>query len=317
MTVAVDLDLEQLETLLGHKPALTRCKLDTGNLKTCKELQNRRPMEVLGSCSGQEFKDHVSALVEDIKARGQQTRIIVVKDENGTLWVLDGHHRVAALKRLRRKANAVLISCTFEQATDIVRLLVNRDVKKTLTKREHMKLSWEAYTNNSSFGKKLRGMSIREAAKVMRVSKSSIERFQKALTVMGVQADLESDWDFDASDRYRLFVEAEKNKTKKELFEAGADYARERWGTMTYKDVLERYVNFAERAYQAYNFELSEAMSSYRDTINSIKDSARTKEDTSAIISQLTRDLHWFMSVSSQYPTEHVEKGSGDAEDDF
>lgn len=179
----MDLNKNKLKNVLGREPEVVSTSLDAKSIKVDDRLQNRRPREVIGRDADKEFKRHVKSLVIAIKRDKQQEPVLVVWDGE-TYWLIDGHHRLTAISKLRRKVKATVIKASFEEARDIVLNCINRDVKVTLDGAERTALAFEAFIADTRHGVGLRDMPERAAADDLGVSRATVQRFKRVIVAL-------------------------------------------------------------------------------------------------------------------------------------
>ncbi len=174
-------------------------------IQTHPQLQNRNVgMQKFKEYSdAKRYKHHVNELARDIKTSGQQTPLTVVAaEEDGSYqlapgadqahfvptryWLLDGHHRLEALKKIGSEAAQVevLPGKGFADAMDAARL-TNQQVVQSLSPLERTENAWSAFNlERDTF----RRMSVKMAAAKLRVSENTIKRFRDAVRQEGIQS---------------------------------------------------------------------------------------------------------------------------------
>ena len=93
----------------------------------------------------QRDEDHVKDLVAVLKTGQDLDRVILWHDpDENELVLVDGHHRIAAYKRLgnRKKVPALVYSCDLRQAR-VMALKENVKTRLPLTTEERMDAAWQ------------------------------------------------------------------------------------------------------------------------------------------------------------------------------
>lgn len=317
----MELDLERVGRVLDREVRVRKETLRVESILVSDELQNRRPKEVIGSRPDVEFKEHVSELACDIERNGQKTRLILAWDGN-KYWLMDGHHRLAALKRLaskgsRIKAKAYVFDCSFTQAKDIVLTCVNRDVKKTLTSNERTRLAFEAYIADSNNGERLRAMSLRKTAHELNISKSTIERFDSVMS-----------W---AYRDYCCWVKTEHidpalvlpmldkaRGCEKTMMRYACEHLRYLIKTYTWQDLINRIKMDAWEREEGVSSELWQDIKSIEECIEGALENIKTQQDVKAIVKVLRKKTSHFNGLMKDYPTtEDIKAKFENIPDDF
>lgn len=174
-------------------------------IQTHPKLQNRNiGMQKFKEYSdAKRYKHHVNDLARDIKTNGQQTPLTVVAAEEGgsyqlasgadqahfvptRYWLVDGHHRLEALKKIGSDAVQVEVvpGKGFADATDAARL-ANQQVVQSLSPLERTENAWTALNLERDT---YRRMSVKTAAATLSVSENTIKRFRDAVRREGVQS---------------------------------------------------------------------------------------------------------------------------------
>ena len=320
----MELDKKQLVFVLGHEPEYTREFINPADVKTSPELQNRRPREVRGCNPIEEFKEHVTALAADMKQRGQRTRVILVRDEGGNLWLIDGHHRLEAVKKLRRKVKAYVIKATFAQATDLVRIGINRDVKKGLTKGEKVALAWEAFTNGTEAGAWCRQMSLRDAGELLQVSYETIKRFRRLLECIYMNEDKRiflGDNEHTISRKRSTYEDVVLAKAAAEhgenyVMNTASEWARDYRTRGSYRDLLIKFgrsKTFTGGISEGFSDQLNEVLS----TLNELRKHDINEAERDAVVKVIETEVEWWMMNKDCYPKDMALDVNGEAYDDF
>lgn len=150
------------------------------------------------------YKDHVNQLTRSIRALGQQVPLSVVPaDEGGSYelapgadqahfvpkfyWLVDGHHRLEALKKTGSELAKVEVipGKGFADALDAARL-ANQQVVQSLSPLERTENAWTALNLERDT---YRRMSVKTAAATLSVSENTIKRFRDAVRREGVQSE--------------------------------------------------------------------------------------------------------------------------------
>lgn len=174
-------------------------------IQTDKKLQNRNVgmQRYKEHSDAKRYKDHINQLTRSIKAEGQQVPMKVIAAEEGgsyelapgadrphhvptRFWLVDGHHRLEALK----KAGAaealveVLPGLGLADALDASRL-ANQQIIQALSPLERTENAWNAFNQERDTYRK---MNVKEAADQLRVSENTIKRFRDAVRQEGAKA---------------------------------------------------------------------------------------------------------------------------------
>ncbi|GEM_PF-1451834 len=174
-------------------------------IQTAPQLQNRNVgmQKYKEHSDAKRYKDHINQLTRSIKAQGQQVPMkVVAAEEGGTyelapgadrphhvptrFWLVDGHHRLEALK----KAGAaealveVLPGRGFADALDAARL-ANQQIIQALSPLERTENAWSAFNQERDTYRK---MNVKEAAALLGVSENTIKRFRDAVRQEGINA---------------------------------------------------------------------------------------------------------------------------------
>ena len=176
-----------------------------GAIMTDHRLQNRNVgmQKYKEHSDAKRYKDHIAHLARDIKARGQQVPLLVVAADEGVrwelppgadrpcpiftrYWLVDGHHRLEALRRAG--ANEVLVEILPGQgiadALDAARR-ANQQIIQALSPLERTENAWYAMNLERDTYRKL---PVKEAAALLDVSENTIKRFRDAVRKEGIAA---------------------------------------------------------------------------------------------------------------------------------
>jgi hypothetical protein len=136
------------------------------------------------------YRGHIKDLAGGIEREGQRVPIVVVADipkdvfgkETATaskFWLIDGHHRLEAMKRLERST----IKVTVVEGQGIQDALVksklsNRDIYQGFSRVERIENVWSALNLPRD---DYRRLPLKEAATVLNISPATIKRMRQAV----------------------------------------------------------------------------------------------------------------------------------------
>ncbi|VXC15989.1 conserved hypothetical protein [Pseudomonas sp. 8AS] len=174
-------------------------------IQTDPRLQNRNVgmQKFKEHSDAKRYKEHINQLNRSIKAAGQQVPMKVVAAEEGgnyelapgadrphhvptRFWLVDGHHRLEALKKAG-KAEAlveVIPGLGLADALDAARL-ANQHVIQPMSPLERTENAWTAFNLERDTYRK---MSVKEVAVLLGVSENTIKRFREAVRQEGIKA---------------------------------------------------------------------------------------------------------------------------------
>lgn len=174
-------------------------------IQTDPRLQNRNVgmQKFKEHSDAKRYKDHITRLARSIKVEGQQVPLKVVAAEEGgyyelapgadkphhiptRFWLVDGHHRLDALKKvgIPEVRVEVLPGLGFADALDASRL-ANQQIIQALSPLERVENAWSAFNQERDT---FRRMPIKEAATRLGVSENTIKRFRDAVRQDGINA---------------------------------------------------------------------------------------------------------------------------------
>lgn len=174
-------------------------------IQTDPKLQNRNVgmQKYKEHNDAKRYKDHINQLTRSIKAGGQQVAMKVIAAEEGgsyelasgadrphhvatRFWLVDGHHRLAALQKagIETAHVEVLPGLGFADAMDAARL-ANPQVVQSLSPLERTENAWTAMNLERNT---YRNMLVQEAASLLCVSENTIKRFRDAVRQEGIKA---------------------------------------------------------------------------------------------------------------------------------
>lgn len=149
------------------------------------------------------YKDHINQLTRSIKAEGQQVPMkVIAATEGGSyelapgadqshhvptrFWLVDGHHRLEALKKagIASALVEVLPGLGFADAQDASRL-ANQQIIQALSPLERTENAWAAFNLERDTYRK---MPVKEAAALLGVSENTIKRFRDAVRQEGINS---------------------------------------------------------------------------------------------------------------------------------
>ncbi|MFK3771670.1 ParB/RepB/Spo0J family partition protein [Pseudomonas sp. NPDC089406] len=149
------------------------------------------------------YKDHINQLTRSIKAGGQQVAMKVVAAQEGgsyelasdadrphhvatRFWLVDGHHRLEALKKagIAEALVEVLPGLGLADAQVAARL-ANQQIIQSLSPLERTENAWAAFNLERDTYRK---MPVKEAAALLMVSENTIKRFRDLVRQDGVKA---------------------------------------------------------------------------------------------------------------------------------
>ncbi len=149
------------------------------------------------------YKDHIAHLTRDIKTRGQQVPLLVVAADERVrwelspgadrphpifthYWLVDGHHRLEALRRggATEALVEILPGHGIADALDAARL-ANQQIIQALSPLERTENAWYAMNLERDTYRKL---PVKEAAALLGVSENTIKRFRDAVRKEGLAA---------------------------------------------------------------------------------------------------------------------------------
>jgi len=174
-------------------------------IQTDPKLQNRNVgmQKFKEHSDAKRYKDHINQLFRSIKAVGLKEPLKVVAAEEGCgyelapgadqshpvpvrYWLVDGHHRLDALKKAGKSEALVevLPGLGFADAQDASRL-ANQQIVQSLSLLERTENAWSAFNQERATYRK---MGLKEATQALGVSKATIKRFRDAVRQEGVAA---------------------------------------------------------------------------------------------------------------------------------
>lgn len=174
-------------------------------IQTDPKLQNRNVgmQKFKEHSDAKRYKDHINQLTRSIKAVGLKEPLKVVAAEEGCryelapgadrshpvpvrYWLVDGHHRLEALKKVGQKETLVevLPGLGFADAQDASRL-ANQQIVQSLSPLERTENAWSAFHLERDTYRK---MSLKEASQLLGVSEATIKRFRDVVRQEGVAA---------------------------------------------------------------------------------------------------------------------------------
>ncbi|CAH0269949.1 hypothetical protein SRABI70_03457 [Pseudomonas sp. Bi70] len=174
-------------------------------IQTDPKLQNRNVgmQKYKEHSDAKRYKDHINQLTRSIKAGGQQVAMKVIAAEEGgsyelasgadrphhvatRFWLVDGHHRLEALKKagISEALVEVLPGLGFADA-QVASRLANQQIIQSLSPLERTENAWAAFNLERDTYRK---MSVREAASMLGVSENTIKRFRDLVRQDGIKA---------------------------------------------------------------------------------------------------------------------------------
>ena len=175
-------------------------------IQTDPKLQNRNVgmQKFKEHSDAKRYKDHVNQLARNIKAVGLKEPLKVVAAEEGCryelapgadrphpvpvrYWLVDGHHRLDALKKADKSEALVevLPGFGFADAQDASRL-ANQQIVQSLSSLERTENAWSAFNQERDTYRK---MGLKEAIQLLGVSEATIKRFRDEVRKEGAAAD--------------------------------------------------------------------------------------------------------------------------------
>lgn len=175
-----------------------------GAILTNPKLQNRNVgmQKYKEHSDAKRYKEHINQLKRSIKSNGQQEPMkVVAAEEGGTyelapdadrphhvpkcFWLVDGHHRLEALKGTGATEALVEIlpGLGFADALDASRL-ANPHTIQPLSAIERIENAWAAVNLERDT---YRGMSVKDLAALLGISENTIKRFRDAIRQEGIE----------------------------------------------------------------------------------------------------------------------------------
>lgn len=168
-------------------------------LKTDQKLQMRNVgmQKVRDDNDAKRYQAHIKDLARSIRREGQLTPIRVVADDKDGLtyalaedadnshpiatrfWLVDGHHRFAALQQLGVETVKVIVleGMGFDAAL-VASKLSNSEVVQGVSRHERIENAWSALNLPSDY---FRALPVKEAAKLLGVGDATIKRMRQAI----------------------------------------------------------------------------------------------------------------------------------------
>lgn len=179
------------------RAAITELPLNA--LRTDQRLQMRNVgmQKVRDDNDTKRYRAHIKDLKRSIEREGQRTPIMVVADNKEGLtyhlapgadlahplvsrfWVVDGHHRLEAIRELKLEAVKVevLEGLGFEAAL-VASKLSNQDIIQGISRHERTENAWSALNLSSDL---YRTMPVKESARVLNVGEATIKRMRQSI----------------------------------------------------------------------------------------------------------------------------------------
>lgn len=168
-------------------------------LKTHQQLQMRNVgmQKVRDDNDAKRYQAHIKDLARSIGREGQLTPIKVVADDKEGLtyalaedaddshpvatrfWLVDGHHRFAALQQSGAKTVKVIVleGMGFDAAL-VASKLSNKDVVQGVSRQERIENAWSALNLPSDY---FRALPVKEAAKQLSIGDATIKRMRQSI----------------------------------------------------------------------------------------------------------------------------------------
>lgn len=168
---------------------LDQLKLDVDSF----QFRDVRADGYKGSRFKKQSNDHIKQLA-DVLQRGQTLDpVLVWKDDEGQLWVVDGHHRYKAYQRVckgepQREISAIVLEegLSREEAM-LMALQSNIKDKLSMSRAQKTQAAWRLLREDHA---SLREMSLRQLGRLFGISYETVRKMREALQKFG--ADIES-----------------------------------------------------------------------------------------------------------------------------
>lgn len=137
---------------------------------------------------------HVETLAAAVSLEGKLDPVLLWQDAEGTLWLVDGHHRYRAYLRAwksdkRRKIPARVLKAGIpERAAIRAAYLANRKDKLSMTSAEKSQAAWRLICSNDPY---LEAMSLRGFAQWSGVSRETVRKMRIARDKLRKAEELE------------------------------------------------------------------------------------------------------------------------------